>query len=209
MRAYEWIKRALDLTVAVLGLVLMAPVLAATAAVVAVDLGWPILFRQVRAGRHGRPFAVLKFRTMRAADPDRGLITDEDRLTVTGRRLRVARLDELPSLWNVLRGDMSLVGPRPLLVTYLDRYSPQQARRHEVRPGVTGLAQVHGNNTLSWDEKLRLDVRYVDRRCLRLDLRLLLATVRVILRGEGISAAGHVTAPEFLGTTSDIAGGAR
>ncbi|MGY0005356.1 sugar transferase [Micromonospora sp. I033] len=193
-------KRALDVVVAAVLLVLLAPVLATVALVVAAGLGRPVLFRQCRTGRHGEPFELVKFRTMRSPDPRRGLISDADRLTPLGRWLRATSLDELPTLWNVLRGDMSLVGPRPLLPVYLARYSPVQARRHEVRPGVTGLAQVRGRNSLGWEEKFDLDVEYVDSRCLRLDLAILAATVRTVLRREGISAAGTATAPEFLGS---------
>ncbi|MEU8300234.1 sugar transferase [Micromonospora sp. NPDC048909] len=193
-------KRIFDTTLAALLLVLVAPVLALVAVLVAVGLGRPVLFRQCRAGLHGRPFEVVKFRTMRPPNPSRGLVGDDARLTPLGRWLRATSLDELPTLWNVLRGDMSLVGPRPLLPEYLDRYSPWQSRRHEVRPGVTGLAQVRGRNSLSWEEKLDLDVRYVDSCSPRLDLSILLATVRTVLRRDGINAAGSATAPEFLGT---------
>ncbi|GGR92209.1 hypothetical protein GCM10010169_40750 [Micromonospora fulviviridis] len=195
-------KRVLDVVAALLLLILAAPVTAVVAVAVAVGLGRPVLFRQPRAGRHGRTFRLVKFRTMRPPDPARGLVEDADRLTPLGRFLRATSLDELPSLWNVLRGDMSLVGPRPLLPEYLPRYSPTQARRHEVRPGITGLAQVRGRNSLSWEDKLRLDVRYVDTRTLRLDLSILLATVGTVLRREGISAAGMATAPEFVGAGS-------
>ncbi|SBV26799.1 Sugar transferase involved in LPS biosynthesis (colanic, teichoic acid) [Micromonospora krabiensis] len=193
-------KRIVDATVAAILLVLVAPIVAAVAVLVAVGLGRPVLFRQCRSGLHGVPFEVVKFRTMRPPDPSRGLVGDGARLTPLGRWLRATSLDELPTLWNVLRGDMSLVGPRPLLPEYLDRYSPWQARRHEVRPGVTGLAQVRGRNSLSWEEKLDYDVEYVDTRCLRLDLSILVATVRTVLRREGITASGADTAPEFLGS---------
>ncbi|MER7891457.1 sugar transferase [Micromonospora sp. NPDC094482] len=193
-------KRIVDVTVAVVLLVLVSPVLAVVAVLVAVGLGRPVLFRQCRIGLHGQPFEVVKFRTMRPPNPSRGLVGDDARLTPLGRWLRATSLDELPTLWNVLRGDMSLVGPRPLLPEYLDRYSPWQARRHEVRPGVTGLAQVRGRNSLSWEEKLDLDVRYVDSCSPRLDLSILLATVRTVLRRDGINATGSATAPEFLGT---------
>ncbi|MFI2711461.1 sugar transferase [Micromonospora sp. NPDC018662] len=193
-------KRAIDLVSAVVLLVLLAPVIATVALLVAVGLGRPVLFRQCRTGRHGEPFELVKFRTMRPPDPRRGLVGDAERLTSLGRWLRSTSLDELPTLWNVLRGDMSLVGPRPLLPEYLPRYSPGQARRHEVRPGITGLAQVRGRNGLSWEAKFDLDVEYVDTRCLRRDLSILAATVRTVLRREGISATGVATAPEFLGT---------
>ncbi|WP_281186169.1 sugar transferase [Micromonospora peucetia] len=198
----ETLKRAVDVAAAVLLLVLAAPLILVVAVLVAVGLGRPVLFRQPRVGRHGQVFELVKFRTMLPPDPQRGRVRDGDRLTPLGRFLRSTSLDELPTLVNVLRGDMSLVGPRPLLTAYLPRYSPTQARRHEVRPGVTGLAQVRGRNSLGWEEKLDLDVWYVDHRCLRLDLSILAATVRTVLRREGISAAGSATAPEFLGTPS-------
>jgi lipopolysaccharide/colanic/teichoic acid biosynthesis glycosyltransferase len=157
-----------------------------------------VIFRQRRPGLGGVPFTLLKIRTMREAhDPSGHALSDADRLTPLGRRLREASIDELPELWNVLRGDMSLVGPRPLLVEYLDRYSPEQARRHEVRPGITGWAQVNGRNALTWEEKFALDVWYVDHVSLRLDLRILWQTVRAVLAREGISAAGYETMPEF------------
>jgi lipopolysaccharide/colanic/teichoic acid biosynthesis glycosyltransferase len=192
-------KRTMDVAIAAAALVVLAPVLAVVAIAVAVALGRPVLFRQTRAGLGGKPFAVLKFRSMREADPLRGIITDADRLTPFGRYLRSTSLDELPSLWNVLRGDMSIVGPRPLPVAYLPRYSPEQARRHEVRPGITGLAQVCGRNSLSWEAKFALDVEYVDDRSFALDVRIMCATVGVVLRRDGISAAGEATAPEFQG----------
>ena len=195
---YDRPKRLLDVLVASLALVVLSPVLLAVALVVAVGLGRPVLFRQTRPGLHGRLFELRKFRTMKPIGLDR--VSDGDRLTGLGRWLRATSLDELPTLWNVLRGDMSLVGPRPLLVSYLDRYTPEQARRHEVRPGVTGLAQVRGRNSLSWEEKFGYDVRYVDTRRLGLDLRILAETVVRVLRREGVSADGHATAPEFLGT---------
>ncbi|MBY8874833.1 sugar transferase [Micromonospora sp. PLK6-60] len=197
-------QRVLDVAVAALLLVLAAPVIAVVAALVAARLGRPVLFRQRRAGLHGRCFDVVKFRTMRPPGPHQSPLDVGDRLTPLGNWLRATSLDELPTLWNVLRGEMSLVGPRPLLPEYLDRYSPWQARRHEVRPGMTGLAQIRGRNSLSWAEKLDLDVEYVDTRSLRLNLSILLATVRPVLRREGISAPGHATAPEFLGTGVDV-----
>ena len=195
-------KRVVDLVVAVALLVVLLPVLLLTAALVAVGFGRPILFRQARAGLHGQPFLVVKFRTMLAVDARRGRVSDADRLTPLGRFLRATSLDELPSLWNVVRGEMSLVGPRPLPVGYLDRYTAEQARRHEVRPGVTGLAQVRGRNWLGWDEKLALDVTYVDTHNARLDARILAETVVTVLRRDGINAEGSATAPEFLGRTN-------
>ncbi|GAA1886142.1 sugar transferase [Lapillicoccus jejuensis] len=191
--------RVRDLVVAVPALVLSTPAQLVVAAVVAARLGRPVLFRQTRAGRHGEPFRLLKFRTMLDVDEAAGLLTDEQRLTPTGRVLRATSLDELPGLWNVVRGDMALVGPRPLLVDYLPLYSPEQARRHEVPPGLTGLAQVSGRNAVGWAERLRLDVEYVDRRSLALDLRLLCRTVAVVLRREGISADGQATMSRFTG----------
>ncbi|MEW2431814.1 sugar transferase [Micromonospora sp. NPDC047644] len=193
-------KRIVDVVVAAVLLILSSPALLVVTVLVAVGLGRPVLFRQCRAGLHGQPFEMVKFRTMRPPNLSLGLLGDRDRLTPLGRWLRASSLDELPTLWNVLRGDMSLVGPRPLLPEYLGRYSPHQARRHEVRPGVTGLAQVRGRNSISWEEKLDFDVRYVDSHTMRTDLSILVATVRTVLRREGISAAGSVTAPEFMGT---------
>ncbi|GAA0921536.1 sugar transferase [Virgisporangium aurantiacum] len=193
-------KRAIDAVLAAIALAALAPVLLVVAAAVAIALGRPVLFRQNRAGRGGEPFSVLKFRSMREPDPARGILSDADRLTPFGRFLRSTSLDELPSLWNVLRGDMSIVGPRPLPVAYLPRYSAEQARRHDVRPGITGLAQVCGRNSLSWEEKFALDVEYVEDASFALDLRILCATVGVVLRRDGISAAGEATAAEFRGS---------
>lgn len=166
-------------------------------------LGSPVFFRQVRPGLHGRPFEMVKFRTMTdARGPDGALLPDSVRLTSFGRFLRATSLDELPELWNVIKGDMSLVGPRPLLVEYLPLYSPEQARRHEVRPGITGWAQVNGRNALSWDDKFKLDVWYVDHRSLRLDIQILWLTVKKVLVREGISAAGEATVSKFTGSKS-------
>lgn len=196
---FDFVKRVIDVFASALGLVVLSPVLAVVALLVARDLGRPVIFRHVRPGLHGRPFALYKFRTMRDPDPARGLVSDEERLTRLGRVLRATSLDELPTLWNVLTGDMSLVGPRPLLVEYLARYTPHQARRHDVRPGITGLAQVSGRNALTWDEKFRLDVQYVDGRSLPLDVRILGRTVFAVVTRTGISAPGHATMPEFGG----------
>lgn len=201
-RPYDGVKRVLDVVGAAGLLVVTSPVLLGVAIAVAAKLGRPVLFRQERPGRGGRVFTLVKFRSMRDADPALGLVRDEDRVTRFGRALRATSVDELPTLVNVLRGDMSIVGPRPLLVAYLDRYTSQQARRHEVRPGVTGLAQVSGRNAIEWNEKLRLDVEYVDARSFRLDASILWRTVTSVLRREGISAEGHVTAHEFLGSSS-------
>jgi lipopolysaccharide/colanic/teichoic acid biosynthesis glycosyltransferase len=193
-------KRALDVTVALLGLVLLSPVILILAVLVGTKLGRPILFRQVRPGLHGKPFEMLKFRTMRNTQgPDGQPLSDAERLTEFGKLLRSTSLDELPELWNVLRGEMSLVGPRPLLMEYLPLYSAEQMRRHEVRPGVTGLAQVNGRNALSWEEKFRLDVWYVDHRSLTLDLRILARTLMTALRREGITAENAATAERFTG----------
>ena len=197
---YDRTKRALDVAVAAVLLVLTSPLMAAVAVAIAATDGRPVLFRQHRPGRHGRLFELVKFRSMRPVDASAGRVDDGDRLTRLGAWLRATSLDELPTLWNVLRGDMSLVGPRPLLVRYLDRYTPTQARRHEVRPGITGLAQVRGRNALTWEEKFTHDVWYVDHRSLRLDLRILVATAGIVLRRDGIAAHGSPTAHEFLGT---------
>ena len=196
-RAYDVTKRILDAGVAGVGLVVTAPLQAAVALAVLKEHGRPVLFRQPRPGKDGRVFELVKFRTMVLPDAQR--VSDADRLTSLGALLRATSLDELPTLWNVLKGDMSLVGPRPLLVQYLERYSPEQARRHEVRPGITGLAQVRGRNNLDWDDKFALDVEYVDNRSLGLDLRILWETVAVVLLRRGISADGHVTMSEFRG----------
>lgn len=192
-------KRLVDVAAALILGLLLLPVIAATAAVVAIGLGRPVLFRQARAGLGGRPFTLVKFRTMVDVDEARGLVTDAQRLTRLGRVLRSTSLDELPTLWNVLRGHMSLVGPRPLPMRYLSRYSREQARRHDVRPGITGLAQVRGRNWLDWDQKFSLDVTYVDQHSARLDLRILAETVVTVLRRDGISARGEATAAEFRG----------
>lgn len=196
---YESGKRVLDVVGALALLVVTLPLQAVTALLIRLHLGKAVLFRQLRPGRHGEPFRMVKFRTMHHVDPARGLIDDESRLTPLGQALRATSLDELPTLWNVVRGDMSLVGPRPLLMQYLERYSKEQVRRHEVRPGLTGLAQVSGRNALDWDDKLRLDVEYVDRRSFWFDLRILIATGWVVVRRRGISAKGEATMPEFLG----------
>ncbi len=197
-RPYDRVKRLLDASLASVGLVVSAPLQLAVAGVVLAAHGSPVLFRQPRPGLNGEVFELVKFRTMR--HPDATHVTDAERLTTVGRFLRSTSLDELPTLWNVLKGDMSLVGPRPLLVEYLERYSPEQARRHEVRPGVTGLAQVRGRNGLDWDDKLALDVEYVDKRSLLLDARILLETVAVVLKRTGISGDGETTMATFQGS---------
>ena len=193
-------KRALDLAVSLPALIASAPVQAGIAIAVARRLGRPVLFRQERPGLHGVPFQLVKFRTMLPADEESGRVSDAERMTPLGSWLRATSLDELPTLWNIVRGDMSLVGPRPLLMRYLPRYSATQARRHEVRPGLTGLAQVSGRNALTWEDKLALDVDYVDHHSVWGDLRILIATVSPLLRREWISAAGDTTMPEFMGT---------
>ncbi len=195
------VKQAVDRGAAAVGLVAVAPVLAVAAVAVRVNLGSPVLFRQERPGRHGKTFRVAKFRTMNdARDAQGNLLPDEDRLTALGRFLRATSIDELPQLWNVLRGELSLVGPRPLLVRYLPRYTPEQARRHDVLPGITGWAQVNGRNAISWDEKFALDVWYVDHWSLALDAKILAMTALKVLRRDGISSTGHATMPEFMGS---------
>jgi lipopolysaccharide/colanic/teichoic acid biosynthesis glycosyltransferase len=198
--AYDPLKRALDLVVGGLAFAASLPVQLVVGVLVRTKLGSPVLFSQPRPGKDGEIFELRKFRSMLPPDPAAGLVTDADRMTPFGAFLRSTSLDELPTLWNVVRGDMSLVGPRPLLVQYLDRYSPEQARRHEVRPGVTGLAQVSGRNAITWDEKFARDVEYVDRRSLRLDLSIIWRTVSQVFRRHGIAADGDVTMPEFLGS---------
>ena len=191
-------KRLFDLTASLVLLLLLAPVIVLLALQVASKLGRPVMFRQTRPGRHGKPFRMVKFRTMTdERGPDGKLLPDAERLTPFGRWLRSSSLDELPELWNVLKGEMSLVGPRPLLMEYLPLYNADQARRHEVRPGITGWAQVNGRNALSWEEKFNLDVWYVDNRSLWLDIKILWLTVRKVLLREGISAAGEATMPKF------------
>ncbi|WIB33391.1 sugar transferase [Curtobacterium sp. MCSS17_005] len=201
-------KRLSDIVGASLALVALAPVLAVVAVLVAARLGRPVLFRQPRPGLHGETFTILKFRTMLEPDPAAGLVSDSDRLTPFGSFLRSTSLDELPSLWNILRGDMSFVGPRPTLCRYLDLYTAEESRRHDVLPGLTGLAQVRGRNALPWPERLRSDVEYVDTVTLGLDLRILLRTVVVVLRREGIAAPGHVSSDVFEGTAA-MTGGSR
>ena len=195
------LKRVFDMLVAALALIFLAPLLAVIAVAVAYRLGRPVLFRQIRPGLLGRPFEMVKFRTMRDAQDSYGKpLPDDQRLTTFGVWLRSTSLDELPELWNVLKGDMSLVGPRPLLMEYLPLYTTDQARRHEVRPGVTGWAQVNGRNALSWDEKFKLDVWYVDHRSFWLDTKILMLTIKKVFVREGISATGEATMPKFTGS---------
>lgn len=203
-RRYDRYKRLADVVLASIGLAATAPIQILVAVAVRRHLGSPVLFRQQRPGLHGKPFVLIKFRTMNAEDAAaNGGASDGARLTAFGRWLRATSLDELPTLWNVMRGDMSLVGPRPLLMAYLDRYSSEQARRHEIRPGITGLAQVRGRNTLTWQDKLASDVEYVNNRNLALDLRILARSVSRVLRREGTSAPGEATMGEFLGEGSE------
>ena len=194
------LKRVFDFVVALLLLLVFSPVLMIVAILVRLKLGRPIFFSQDRPGKNGRPFRMLKFRTMLNAVVAAGEpLPDDFRLTSFGRALRSSSLDELPELLNVLRGEMSLVGPRPLLMEYLPLYSPEQSRRHEVRPGITGWAQVNGRNSLSWEEKFALDVWYVDHRSLVLDMRILWSTIRKVVKRDGISADGDATMPPFKG----------
>lgn len=196
-------KRAFDFLVSTMLLILLALPMAVIAVLVRVQMGSPVLFRQLRPGRGGELFEMVKFRTMRnALGKDGKLLPDSERLTGFGRFLRASSLDELPELWNVIKGDMSLVGPRPLLPEYLPLYSPEQARRHEVRPGITGWAQVNGRNALSWPEKFVLDVWYVDNRSFLLDLKILWVTAAGVIRRDGISADGEATMYPFEGNAS-------
>ncbi|MDP2318105.1 MAG: sugar transferase [Acidobacteriota bacterium] len=196
----DYTKRLFDLVASLALLVALSPLLAIVALVVRLGIGTPVLFRQQRPGRGASPFLLLKFRTMTEQRDAAGqLLSDRERLPPLGRTLRSLSIDELPELWNVVKGEMSLVGPRPLLVEYLPLYSREQARRHEVRPGITGWAQVNGRNALTWERRFALDVWYVDHVSLALDLRILLKTVAGVVRREGIAADGHTTMPKFTG----------
>ncbi len=198
--AYDHAKRAMDVAASAAAFAVLGPLMIGTGVAVRATMGAPVLFRQKRPGLGGTPFELMKFRTMREArESESGPEHDAARVTRLGRFLRATSLDELPTLINVLRGDMSLVGPRPLLMRYLPRYSPAQARRHEVKPGVTGWAQVNGRNAISWDQKFALDVWYVDHRALMLDLKIIFKTIETVLRRSGVSADNHVTMPEFFG----------
>lgn len=193
-------KRLFDILLSVLLLVVLSPVMLAVALLVRLLIGSPVFFRQERPGLHGRPFTLTKFRTMTdAKGADGRTLSDAERLTPFGKFLRASSLDELPELWNVAVGDMSLVGPRPLLMQYLPLYSAEQSRRHDVRPGITGWAQINGRNALTWPEKFAMDVWYVDNRSMWLDLKILFLTVRQVLVRDGISAEGEATMPPFLG----------
>lgn len=195
------LKRTFDILAAALGLLLLSPVIAVVAFMISRRLGSPVLFRQVRPGVDGKPFEMVKFRTMRdAVDAEGNALPDAQRMTPFGSFLRASSLDELPELWNVLKGDMSLVGPRPLLMEYLPLYDAQQLRRHEVRPGVTGWAQINGRNALSWEEKFKLDVWYVENRSIWLDLKIIFLTIKKVLIRDGISAQGEVTMSKFTGS---------
>ncbi len=195
-------KRLFDIIASAIGLLVLSPVIAIVAWQIRRKLGSPIFFRQVRPGKDGKPFEMIKFRTMLdAVDSEGNPLPDSERMTPFGAFLRSSSLDELPELWNVLKGDMSLVGPRPLLMEYLPLYSPEQYRRHEVRPGVTGWAQVNGRNAISWEDKFRLDVWYVDHQSLWLDIKILLLTVKKVLVKDGISGEGEVTMSKFTGSS--------
>jgi len=193
-------KRIFDLSLSVLGIAILSPLLLIIAVFIRTRIGAPIIFKQVRPGLHGKPFVIYKFRTMtNTRDENGNLFSDEERLTSLGRFLRRTSLDELPELFNVLKGNMSIVGPRPLLMQYLDRYTPKQARRHEVKPGITGWAQVNGRNAISWEDKFKLDVWYVDNWSLWLDVKIILMTILKVLKQEGIRQVGEATMAEFLG----------
>ncbi|EJE4166524.1 sugar transferase [Vibrio parahaemolyticus] len=197
-------KRIFDFTASLCGLILLSPIIALVAWRIRKNLGSPVLFRQTRPGLHGKPFEMVKFRTMKdAADAQGNPLPDSERMTPFGDKLRNSSLDELPELWNVLKGEMSLVGPRPLLMQYLPLYNKEQARRHEVRPGVTGWAQINGRNAISWEDKFKLDVWYVNNRNLWLDIKILCLTVKKVFIKEGITSEGHVTAEAFKGTRND------
>lgn len=195
------LKRTFDIVASASALVVLSPVLAITAYKVKKELGSPVLFRQTRPGLHGKPFEMIKFRTMKdATDKEGNALPDSERLTDFGKKLRASSLDELPELWNVLKGDMSLVGPRPLLMEYLPLYNAEQAKRHNVRPGVTGYAQVNGRNSLSWEDKFKLDTWYVEHQSLWLDMKILLKTVKKVIIKDGISAEGEATMTKFTGS---------
>ncbi|AUO22179.1 sugar transferase [Pseudomonas sp. NPDC087814] len=195
------IKRGFDLFASLLGLILLSPVIAIIAWNIRKKLGSPVLFRQVRPGRNGKPFEMIKFRTMRDAHDANGEpLPDSQRMTAFGSFLRSSSLDELPELWNVVKGDMSLVGPRPLLMEYLPLYSVEQYRRHEVRPGVSGWAQINGRNAIEWEEKFKLDTWYVDNQSFWLDMKVIFLTIKKVLVRDGISAEGEATAPKFTGS---------
>ncbi len=202
-----WGKRAFDLILVIPGLIVISPILLVVTIASAINLGFPVLFRQSRSGFKGRDFNVLKYRSMRNdVGPDGQLLPDDVRLTKYGKLLRATSLDELPQLWSVLKGDMSLIGPRPLYSRYLERYSPEQRRRLDVLPGITGWSQVNGRNSISWEDKFALDVWYVDNMSLGLDIKIILMTLQKVFKRSGISAEGHATMYEFMGTETRSAG---
>jgi sugar transferase EpsL len=201
-RSHPRAKRVFDVVIGIPSLVIALPVMGAVAASIRITMGRPVLFRQTRTGLHGATFGILKFRTMSDARDEEGhLLPDGDRLTRLGRFLRRGHLDELPELFNVLKGDMSLVGPRPLLPRYIDRYTPEQRRRHDVRPGMTGWTQVNGNNALTWEQKLAFDVWYVENHTILLDVSILFRTIWKVLSGKGVRSPGSATAEEFVGSS--------
>ncbi|MBT2495020.1 GNAT family N-acetyltransferase [Microbacterium sp. ISL-59] len=202
VRPYDVVKRGLDAAAAAVGLVVLGPVLLVAYVVVTLALGHPAIFKQQRPGRHGVPFTLLKFRSMRSIDAARGRVSNEERMTRFGRVLRATSIDEIPSLWNIFVGDMSFVGPRPLRLAYLERYSAEQQRRHSMRPGLTGLAQVSGRNALTWDDRLRLDQEYVEQRSLLLDARILFLTAKAVITPRDVAAEGQATMSEFFGPES-------
>ncbi|WP_286831837.1 MULTISPECIES: sugar transferase [Acinetobacter] len=198
------LKRLLDIIIASIALILLSPLYAFVAYKVKKNLGSPVLFRQVRPGLHGKPFEMIKFRTMKDAIDEQGnLLPDSERLTPFGKMLRSTSLDEMPELWNVIKGDMSIVGPRPLLMEYLPLYSPEQAKRHDVRPGMTGHAQVNGRNAIGWEEKFKLDTWYVEHQSIWLDFKIMFKTVHKVLAKDDISAEGEATMTKFTGTRTD------
>lgn len=196
-RFSDVVKRGFDVCCATIGLLVFAPIVGIVALLVRINLGSPVIFKQLRPGKDEKIFILYKFRSMLDVNEPKGLITNQDRMTSFGRKLRATSLDELPSLLNVLKGEMSIVGPRPLLVSYLDKYTPEQARRHEVRPGITGLAQVNGRNELEWEKRFILDIEYVENRTLLLDLKIILQTISVALGRKGITSTGHVVGSAF------------
>lgn len=198
------LKRLLDIIIASIALILLSPLYAFVAYKVKKNLGSPVLFRQVRPGLHGKPFEMIKFRTMKDAVDEQGNpLPDSERLTPFGQMLRSTSLDEMPELWNVIKGDMSIVGPRPLLMEYLPLYSPEQAKRHDVRPGMTGHAQVNGRNAIGWEEKFKLDTWYVEHQSIWLDFKIMFKTVHKVLAKDDISAEGEATMTKFTGTKTD------
>lgn len=200
----KFFKRLFDIIASVSGLIILSPVFLILAYLIRKNLGAPVFFTQERPGKDGKPFKMIKFRSMRdAVDKDGNPLPDSERLTPFGKKLRAASLDELPELWNVLKGDMSLVGPRPLLMSYLPLYNDFQFRRHEMRPGVTGWAQVNGRNAISWDEKFAYDIWYIDHFSLRFDMKILFLTIKKVFIKEGISAEGEATMPYFTGNDSN------